>query len=495
MKAIRLILPVLFLAISSCNFLDEKPESLITSANYYKTEADAVAATNALYDYLSVGTTYLWDPSFGGIFFNDYWVFKDLLSDNTVENLASTEYRNISEFKMTAENVRIEYYWQDLYNVVNASNIVIAKVPLISMDENKKNHLIAEARFIRAMMYFELVRLFGDAPLLLNPVETLDDAFAIRVDKDIIYQTIFEDLEFAESNLSTTYRVGLGRPTPFAVTALFAKVHLEKGNYQDAVDYANLVISNGPYTLWPNYEDIFKITNMNSGEIIFAVNFSGTLSQGFKPNQYHVRLLPPGLDKNGEGPENAHGWETPSTDLYDSFDPLDQRRAVTFISSFTYMDGTTETFEPHISKFWDQVAEPRGNNTDSDVIYLRYADILLIYAEALNEVNNGPTAEAYDALNQVRKRARFNGNIEQSILPDLSGLTYQSFKDAILEERRWEFVMEGSRYHDLVRHGKLIEKVEGSGKPNATPKTFHNLLPIPQREIDLNKELIQNTGY
>ena len=206
-------------------------------------------------------------------------------------------------------------------------------------------------------------------------------------------------------------------------------------------------------------------------------------------------MLPPGLDKNGEGPENAHGWETPSTDLYDSFDPLDQRRAVTFITSFTYTDGSTETFEPHISKFWDQVAEPRGNNTDSDVIYLRYADILLIYAEALNEVNNGPTVEAYNAINQVRKRARFNGNVEQNILPDLIGLDYQSFKAALLDERRWEFVMEGSRYHDLVRHGKLIEKVESSGKPNATPKPYHDLLPIPQRERDLNKELTQNTGY
>ena len=495
MKKIATLFLMIVLGLPACNFLNEEPDSLITSANYYRTEADAVAATNALYDYLSVGTDFLWDPKFGGIYFNDFWVFKDLMSDNVVENLASIEYRNISEFKMTSENVRIEYYWQDLYKTISAANIVIDKVPAVAMDQEKKDHLVSEAKFIRAMMYFEAVRFFGDVPLIIKPVTNLEDAYTGRTPLAEVYDQIIMDLEDAESDLSTGYRVGQGRPTPFAASALLARVHLEIGNYQEAADYANHVITNGGYQLWPNYADIFKINNMNSGEIIFAVNFSGTLSQGFKPNQYHVRLLPSGLDKNGEGPENAHGWETPSDDLYNSFNPLDQRRAVTFITSFTYSDGSTETFDPHIAKFWDQVAEPRGNNTDSDVIYIRLADILLVYAEALNELNNGPTAEAYAAINQVRARARFNGTVEQSILPDLGGLDYQSFKDAVLDERRLELVMEGSRYHDLVRHGKLIEKVTSSGKPNATPKDFHNLLPIPQRERDLNPNLTQNTGY
>lgn len=495
MKMKKFILPLLLLTTFSCHFLDEEPESLITSANYYKTESDAVAATNALYDYMTVGTTYLWDPSFGGIFFNDYWVFGDLLSDNVNENLASTDYRNISEFKMTPENTRIQYYWQDLYKTINAANIVIQKVPLINMNTMKRDHLVSEARFIRAMMYFEAVRYFGDAPLLTEPVEDLADAYKGRNSEADIYTLILEDLKYAETHLSDSYRVGLGRPTPYAVKSLLAKVYLEIGDYQGSADYAADVINNGPYFLWPDYADIFKISNTNSGEIIFAANFSGTLSEGFKPNQYHVRLLPPGLDKDGEGPENAHGWETPTDDLYNSFDPQDHRKAVTFITSFTYSDGTTVTFDPYISKFWDQEAEPRGNNTDSDVIYLRYADVLLIYAEALNELNNGPTAAAYDAINQVRKRARYNGTTELNILPDLGGLDYQGFRDALLQERRWEFVMEGQRFHDLVRFGILVDKVNSSGKPNVTPKDFHIHLPIPQRERDLNPNLTQNTGY
>ena len=225
-----------------------------------------------------------------------------------------------------------------------------------------------------------------------------------------------------------------------------------------------------------------------------AINFSGSLSQGFKPNQYYVRLLPPGLRKNNEGPENAFGWEMPTQELYDSFDPDDRRRAVTFITSFTYSDNSTVTFDPYFSKFWDQEKEPNGNNTDTDVIYLRTADIMLVHAEALNEINNGPNAEAYEMINSVRKRARFDGAVEQNILPDLSGLNYQQFKDAILDERRHELAMEGQRYHDLVRMGKLIERVSAA-KPQATPQAFHVLLPIPQRERNLNKNLTQNAPY
>jgi len=493
---IRLIAIIVFIcSFSACNFLEEEPLSNIMTENYYQTEEDFVAATNALYDYLTVGTDYLWNPSFGGIFFNDFWVFQDLMSDNCISAIASQDYNSMSEFKHTASNERFEYYWQDLYKTINAANVVIDRMVGVEFDELKQSQLLAEAHFIRAMMYFEVVKLFGDAPLTLNETIDIESSYIERSDKELIYESIIDDLEFAYNNLSTTYRVGNGRPTHQAVNALLAKIYLTHGDYSLAAEKAKDVIDSGEYSLWQDYANIFKIDNMNSGEIIFAANFSGTLSQGFKPNQYHVRLLPNGLDKDGEGPENAFGWELPTEELYNTFDPLDRRRDVTFISSFTYSDGTTETFEPHISKFWDQAAEPRGNSTDTDVIYLRYADVLLMYAEALNEVNNGPTAEAYDAINQVRQRARFNGTVEQNILPDLSGLSYEGFRDALLLERRLEFVMEGQRYNDLVRFGKLVDRVTASGKLNATPREFHNLLPIPQRERNVNKKLTQNPGY
>lgn len=494
MRKLSIIILAQLMIISSCNFLDEEPLSVINSSTYYKTESDAVAATNAVYDYLTVGTEGIFDRGFGGIFFNDYWVFKDILSDNCSQTIASQEYRTLEEFGFTAENERIELYWQDIYQTVNAANVVIDRVPEIDMDPMKRDHLVAEVRFIRAIMYFEGVRFFGDVPLILHETLDLQDAFVPRTKKEDVYAAIIEDLEWSRDHLSSTYRVGNGRATPMACTALMAKVFLEMGEYQKAIDNAEIVIQSNQHPLFNDFADLFKLENANSGEIIFAVNYSGTLSQGFKPNQYHVRLLPPNLRKNGEGPENAFGWEVPTDDLYYSFNPLDRRRDVTFITSFTYSDNSTVTFRPHIGKFWDIENEPDGNNTDMDVIYLRTADIMLVLAEALNELNTGPTVRAYEMINAVRRRARFNGTVEQNILPDLSGLGYQQFRDGILQERRFELVMEGSRYHDLVRMGKLVEKVS-QAKPLATPQPFHVLLPIPQRERSLNPNLTQNSPY
>jgi hypothetical protein len=493
-KSISLILLIGVFYFTACDFLDEDPDSLINTETFYKTEEDAIAATNALYEYLTVGTEGIFDTGFGGIFFNDYWVIKDLLSDNCITNIASNEYATLNEFSFNANNIRIELYWQDIYKVIHNANVVISRVPDIPMDESRKDHLISEARFIRAMMYFEAVRLFGDVPLILKETLDINDALISRTSESNVYDAIVEDLEWARDHLSDSFRVGLGRPTPMACRALLSKVFLEMGEYQDAADEAQIVVESGSHPLFQYYGDLWQLENANSGEIIMAINYSGTLSQGFKPNQYHVRLLPSGLAEFG-GPENAWGWERPTDNLLDSFDPQDQRKEHSFITSFSPDSGPVITFEPHISKFWDQEDEPRGNNTNMDVIYLRTADIMLVYAEALNEINNGPNVTAYNMINDVRERARFDGTQYLNILPDLSGLGYQQFKDAVLEERRWELVMEGQRYHDLVRHGKLVEKVNASGKPNTTAQSFHNLLPIPQRERNLNTKLTQNTGY
>jgi hypothetical protein len=181
--------------------------------------------------------------------------------------------------------------------------------------------------------------------------------------------------------------------------------------------------------------------------------------------------------------------------LYDSYHPQDRRREVTLLTRINNQDGTTTTVEPHFQKYWDKVNEPLAGNTEHDFPYLRYADILLMKAEALNELNNGPTGEAYDAVNQVRRRARFNGTAELPILPDLQGLTYQSFRDALLNERRWEFAAEGHRWFDLTRFGKL-EALVPVAKSAVQPQAFHYLFPVPQTEIDLNQNLLpQNQGY
>jgi len=184
------------------------------------------------------------------------------------------------------------------------------------------------------------------------------------------------------------------------------------------------------------------------------------------------------------GIRNGQGWERPTPNLLGSYFPGDERKDATFIKEF---DG--EVFEDYyIQKYWDREAEPGKQNgeSDADFIYLRYADVLLMYAEALNETGSGPDAAAYDAINQVRDRAG---------IEDLSaGLDYQAFKDALLQERRWEFVMEGHRWYDLVRFGKLKVAVLAA-KPEANVQDHHTLFPIPQKERYYNPLLSQNDGY
>jgi len=234
--------------------------------------------------------------------------------------------------------------------------------------------------------------------------------------------------------------------------------------------------------LEPQFADIFKIKNANQGEIIWAVNFSGTLGEGWNTSQILVRLMP--TMKSDVGSKNGQGWERPTDALYNSFADNDARKAATFITEF---EG--EEFKgPYISKYWDQEAEGgRANGeSDADFIYLRYADVLLMYAEVLNEINNGPTTQAYNAINQVRNRAKL-ANLT-------SGLAYQNFKDSILQERQWEFVMEGQRWYDLIRHGKLKEKVENA-KEGVIVNDWNNLFPIPQSEIYYNSNLTQNDNY
>ena len=182
-------------------------------------------------------------------------------------------------------------------------------------------------------------------------------------------------------------------------------------------------------------------------------------------------------------------------DVFNVFDDLDRRKEVTFATSFTEKDGTVLEFPPHIFKYWDQTAEPGASSGGNDFFNLRYSDILLMYAEAANEANGGPTAEAYEAINRVRRRARFAAGEERNVLPDLSGLNQAEFQREVWLERRKEFVWEGQRWFDLVRQNRLKSQVE-IAKPDITvDENKYVLFGIPQRERDINPNLTQNSGY
>jgi len=474
------------------NLLEENPQDQVFIENFFETENDATAAVNSIYAILNATSS---APNFGGVYFSAYWVTTGLASDEMANRLAVPDFDQLANFSYRPVNGVLYEFWTLAYKGINNANFAIDGIPKVKADDAFKNRRIGEARYLRGMLYFDLVRWFGDIPLVLRLGGAVTPS---RNSKNEVYTQIISDLEFAAANLPESYAPndGLGRATKGSATGLLAKVHLTTGAWQKCIDACNSVISSGKYGLYNDFAEAFRVPNENGKETLFSVGF-GTANNSisfWEEGQFNVRLLPRKLSGQIPG-VNAQGWQVATQNLYDSYDPQDRRREVTLLTTINNVDGSTTTVEPHIQKYWDRVNEPLAGNTSHDFPYLRYADVLLMKAEALNELNNSPNLDAYDAVNQVRKRARFNGTTELPILPDLQGLSYESFKDALLLERRHEFAGEGHRWFDLVRFQKL-EALVPIAKSGVQPQPFHYFFPIPQGELDLNPNLLpQNMGY
>ena len=474
---------------SSCKkFLEEDPKSQVTISNYYKTEADAISAVNSIYAYLnsiSTGTT-------AGVYHSTFWVTMGLASDEMLNNqVAAPQFDQLATFTYTSQNSALEEIWAMHYKTITIANIAIARIPGIAMNESLKNRLLGEAKFLRALMYFNMVRMFGSIPLLVEEINPLTPTPASA---ESVYTQIISDLDFATANLPDGYDAGngRGRATNGAANALLAKVYLTQKQWDKAATAAKKVIDSNRYTLWEDFADVFKLSSRNGKEAIFSVGFgdAGGAIIFWEAGQFQVRLLPRELSV--EGVKNSQGWQIPTEYLYNQYDADDRRRAVTFITEITDPVTGTTTIRPYIQKYWDRAAEPTGNESSNDFPVLRYADVLLMYAEANNELGQTAIAETY--INKIRKRARFNGADYLPTVPDYTGLNKEQMRNAILKERQLEFVAEGQRWFDLARTGTLAEKVP-LAKSGVTPQEKNYLYPIPQREIDLNNALEQNTGY
>ncbi|NVO20965.1 MAG: RagB/SusD family nutrient uptake outer membrane protein, partial [Bacteroidetes bacterium] len=312
-----------------------------------------------------------------------------------------------------------------------------------------------------------------------------EEVYPFKAKVSNIYGQVIEDLGNAVSRLPAKYpnAADKGRATKGAALGLLSNVYLTQKVWDSAYANAQRVIDLGGYDLNSDFAANWKETNKNGKESVFEVQFYKNSTA--ENSQMVISGLPslPGVFSAGVE------LMLPTDDLYNSFEEGDYRKQATFFDNYW-----SYTFAPHIWKYWDQVAYKPQNTSQSgaDFVVMRYAEVLLIYAEALNEANGGPTQEAYNAINKVRARAR-NGNA--TVLPDLAGLSQEQFRQAVLDERRHEFVNEGQRWYDLVRTGKLIEYVKRAKGDNANPSDFNTVFPIPQRELDINKNLTQNKGY
>lgn len=479
---------ILSMSISSCEkFLEESPVGNITVNNYYNNETDAISAVNSIYSYLNSIST----GSTAGVYHSTFWVTAGLASDEMEnEQIFAPDFDQISTFTYTPENSALREIWAMHYKTISIANIAIGKIPRIDMDQVLRNRLVGEAKFLRGLMYFNLVRMFGDIPLILKEDEPLMPQAETT---ENIYRQIIEDLKDAETALPAGYPIGngRGRATVGAARALLAKTYLTIQNWSEAASYAKKVIDSEEYELWEDFGDVFKLSSRNGKEAVFSVGFgdAGGAIIFWEVGQFQVRLLPSEL--SAEGVINAQGWQVPTENLYNIFDRADRRREVTFITEINGKDGTLE-IRPYIQKFWDRAAEPKGNESSNDFPVIRYSDVLLMYAEAMNEMGDIETAHTY--VNMIRKRARFDGMDYVNGVPDYVGLSKEEMREAILKERRMEFIAEGHRWFDLVRTNTLEQKVPVA-KPGVHPTDKHFLFPIPLHEIDLNTNLKQNSGY
>jgi hypothetical protein len=478
MKTFKLLFIIAATALAGCEkTLDLEVKDRITLDNFFQTGDDALTSVNAVYD--ALGDVNLYRSSL--------WLVQDIASDDcdALTTWNDPNAHQFDQYTLQTNNNFLAGIWQSSYTGISRANLAIERIPEIKMDKSVKNRLIAEARFLRGLYYFNLVRLFGDVPLILSYSPSIDDYLVPRTAARTVYDTIVQDFQRASTVLPLAYSGDKGRATRGAALGLLAKVHLTLGEWDQAAKKSKAVMDLNVYSLWADFAGNFKEANKNGKESVFEVQFfTGIQAE-------NTRIVISGLPAIYAFPAGV-GIMIPTTDLLSSFEPGDHRYEVTFFDEFNYFGHYT--FEPHIWKHWDQTAYTPQETGKSGANFpvMRYSEIKLIYAEALNELNNGPTQEAYDAVNEVRARAR-NGN--DTVLLDLGGLSQQEFRDAVLKEKRCETVNEGQRWFDLVRTGKLVEYVKRAKGDKANPQPFNNHFPIPQRERDINTNLSQNEGY
>lgn len=470
------------------DFLEKAPLDSINSANFFQTESDAIAAINGAYQPLQWPKLYnmrMWTT--------------DIMAGNSIVGAGGgtdgIETQDLSNFVTTTDNAGVLDLWRGPAPGILRTNIILQKVPEMNIDEDLKNRILGEAYFLRAHYYFILARFFGDVPLILKPQGPEDDLRPVRTSKDLIYKQIIEDFEEAYRLLPTRESYGpndLGRASKGAAAGMLAKVHLTLGNYAKVVEYANIVADLG-YQLNEHYSENFDPENPNSEESLFEVQYFGKTSADFWSDENQASWLSPftgprGADMVYEG----WGWNQPTQEFVDSYEEGDLRKDVTIL----YEGGPAFDGQEYKASYsftgynLRKFLVPKGVATsfdDSPMNFpvLRYADVLLMKAEALNEL--GKTTEAEAPLNEVRERAG---------LGEVENLTQDELREKVLHERRMELAFEGQRWFDLIRvnNGQYgIDFLHSIGKINATPN--HLLLPIPQKERDVNPNLSQNLGY
>lgn len=481
---LMIICTAAMIAGSSCKkeFLDLAPISQQNGNNFYRTAEDMKNALSAVYASLQ----------YTGLYYSSMHIIGDLRSDNTeiTNPAAGADMQAVDQFTNNAVNSISNTTWNGHYQGIQAANIVIHKIDAVNMVAGLKAQYKAEAQFLRALMYFNLVRIFGDVPLVKDIINNPQDGYKYgRETTAKVYEQIIEDLKAAEQSLPYEYATAdIGRATKGAAMSLLGKVYLTQKNWALAAQKLKEVIdaaAQTKYQLIASYANIYGVANENNRESIFEVQFrKGASGEG---SPYTNQFAPIGSGTAVVSIGNPLGQNIPTANMNSAYEAGDLRKAASMRNSYVLSGATVN--HNYIIKY---AGVPAANlDSDNNWIVLRYADVLLMYAEALNEqgyVANGP---AFTYLNQVRTRAGLAAKTSTNANTALQVADQAAFRLAVEQERRVELAFEGHRWFDLVRTGRAVTVLGGLGM-----QPHHVLFPIPQTQIDINPSLIsQNQGY
>ena len=469
------------------SFLDVDVQGQVPAAQLWQTQTDATNAVNAIYAHLRVWNNVAFAPL----------CVESVASDDAVKGSTPSDaafINNYDNFSVTATDGQLNDFWIGQYQNINLCNQVLDSIQQIQMDATLKARYNAESKFIRAYSYFRLLRAYGHIPLVLHIPHTNAELNPVQSATADVWSAIETDLTDAAAVLPQSYpATDVGHATKGAALGMHAKVAMYQKKWDQVLDYSNQVMALG-YSLFPNYYQSFRIENENNSESVFEIQSNFVANNADLSNTQYSQIQG---DKDVAGV--GWGFNIPTQDLVNAFEPGDPRLPGTVM--FT---GTTtpsgDAVPPPQSGSPDKynmksyvpfvLSAATNSGADQNKRVMRYAEVLLMNAEANNELGN--SAAALISLNAVRARARANSADPATTLPDITTTDQILLRDAIWHERRVEMGMEFDRFHDLIRQGRA-PSVLG---PLGFVANKNEVWPIPQNQIDISGgKLVQNPGY
>ena len=468
---------VVVLTLSSCKkFLELTPGAQISTENFYNKKADFDNALLGAY------------ATQRGLYSTSNSLYQtELATDNAEISWSSpTPQMQFDQNALTPTDAQVRSTWNTCLYSIAQCNTILGRIDQVDFDAASKDRIKGETKFLRAFSYFYLVRLFGNVPVsdkeFKSPEEILAADLTLQP-KEKVYEIIVSDLTSAETLLPAALNSDKTKASRATVKTLLGKVYLTQHDYAKAAAKLKEVIDLNQYSLVPSYKTLFTNGNNNLAESIYEIEYVSGKSLG---NNYSA-VFTPAITSMAIFPNNLQGSGriVPTLDLIKSYEAGDTRKAVSVSDSVLLINGQ-KSYARYGLKFVDFKAVDLADGTVSYLV-LRYADVLLMYAEALNELNS--TSAALDYIKPTRARAG---------LAALPALDQAATRLALEKERRVEFLYEGHRWFDLVRTGRaraVLNAHYASQGLNFSVEDFELILPIPQNEIDLNPAVKQNTGY